>query len=147
MLLVNTETGEVRRIHIPDVSSSVMSASKLLGWMTSSSENKSEGQVRMVDGLSPDSCSVLLYHREGLVWKCLSIIFLNPILKYIFIVSFFLLLLSSLYFSKSILHFNVLDGTLNIVETPIEIENVQVLDADKWLVTENNEHHKSVFFI
>jgi len=107
MLLVNTMTGEVRRIHIPDVSSSVMSASKLLGWMTSSSENKSEGQVRMVDGLSPDSCSVLLYHREG----------------------------------KSILHFNVLDGTLNIVETPIEIENVQVLDADKWLVTENNEHH------
>ena len=40
----------------------------------------------------------------------------------------------------------MLDGTLNIVETPIEIENVQVLDADKWLVTENNEHHKFVFY-
>ena len=64
MLLVDTNTGAVRRIHIPDVSSMT---SKLFGWMTSSSENQNEGQVRMVDGYPPGSSTVLLYHREGFV--------------------------------------------------------------------------------
>ena len=49
--------------------------------------------------------------------------------------------------SNRLIHFNVVDGISSVIQLPVDVAGVKVLDVDKWLITEHGNNNAFVTFV
>jgi len=106
LLLVDSTSGETRRIHLPIIDERRNAMKKIVNRFMNETEEP-VGTIRMCTNMPSDN-SVIFYHQEG----------------------------------NKIIHLNVLDGSAYCIELPILIENFQILNTDKWMVTEYGDNKR-----